>query len=96
MPIIKYTRTSGESVPEGIIDAGYFPNATQDVHIGVGYGIGTELTVVELLAYIKSLHASVPLTKLSVDDPAPTARDVALNDAEVDELVKMWCQERNL
>ena len=96
MAIIRYTKASGESTPAGITDAGYFPNTTQDVYVGIGQGVGTELDAEELMTYVKSLHASVSLTKLSVDNADPTARDVALNNTEVEELVTRGCRERDL
>ena len=50
MAIIKYSYVNGIK-PEGITSAGYWYHPVDRTYIGIGSGVGTELSVDELKTY---------------------------------------------
>ena len=54
MPIIKYTLVNGQA-PSGITDGGWFRNRADNTLIGIGSGVGTELTKAELITRMQEM-----------------------------------------
>ncbi len=56
MAIIKYTLVNGQT-PSGISSGGVWQHPNDNTYIGIGSGIGTELSVNELKTYVKALKS---------------------------------------
>ena len=103
MAIIKYSFVNGEHGnrrPLGLSDHGYFHHLVDDTWIGVGSGVGTELTVAQLKTYVKDVRDNDPAMAYEENPPlAPGSgthvwRDYT--DAEIDTMVDDWCSARGI
>ena len=54
MAIIKYTLVNGQT-PSGITDRGYWQHPTDETFIGIGSGVGTEISKDDLKTYVNQL-----------------------------------------
>jgi len=96
MAIIKYTLVNGQR-PSGITSGGVWHHPNDDTYIGIGSGVGTELSVAELKTYVKSLK---PITKMrhieySGNTPVETVNRQP-TDAELESAVDTWCSDRGI
>ena len=91
MAIIQYNSSIGEVAhseppPSGISDGGYFFDEDTNIAIGIGTGVGTELTKAELITYVVSVR--------NVRWP-PIIERPATND-EKTTMVNDWCTARGI
>ena len=98
MAIIKYTHVNGKK-PSGLTSGGYWRHPVDKTYIGVGSGIGTELSIDELKTYVKSLKSVTNIRHLEWDNrvealasPIPTV-DRPATDSEIEANVDAWCTE---
>jgi len=107
--IIKYQLVNG-SKPSRITDGGYWLNSSQEL-IGIGSGVGTEISKSDLLAYVLAMHAETPMLYVDPDigwpptdkayipyaDPSsdPIPRPV-MTQEQVTATVNAWCTERGI
>ena len=101
MAIIKYQLVDG-TIPPELDDGGYFP--VGDYFIGIGSGVGTELSKSELLEYILADHRINPFnykfnvgtTEVLGVDASDSNGVVQLSPnkttAEVTDEVNDWCR----
>jgi len=98
MAIIKYTYVNGIK-PEGITSAGYWFQPVGRTYIGIGSGVGTELSIDELKTYAKSLtnirHLEWDNEVEALASRTPTV-DRAATDAEIEASVDAWCTEMGI
>ena len=101
MAIIKYSYVNGIK-PEGITSAGYWFHPVDRTYIGIGAGVGTELSVDELKTYVKSLKSVAQIRHIEWDNgvaalssQTPTV-DRAATDAEIEARVDAWCTEMGI
>ena len=98
MAIIKYTYVNGIK-PEGITSAGYWFNPVGRTYIGIGSGVGTELSVDELKTYVKSLtnmrHLEWDNGVEALSSRTPTV-DRPATDSEIEASVDAWCTEMGI
>ena len=95
MAIIKYSYVNGIK-PEGITSAGYWYQPVGRTYIGIGSGVGTELSIDELKTYVKSLtnirHLEWDNAVEVLASRTPTV-DRAATDSEIEASVDAWCTE---
>ena len=95
MAIIKYSYVNGIK-PEGITSAGYWYQPVGRTYIGIGSGVGTELSIDELKTYAKSLtnirHLEWDNGVEARSSRTPTV-DRPPTDAEIESGVDAWCTE---
>ena len=101
MAIIKYTLVNRQA-PLGLSVKGQWHNPVDGTYIGIGSGVGTELSVDELKTYVKSLKSIVNMRHLEWDNevpalasPEPTV-DRPITDAEIESGVDDWCTEMGI
>ena len=98
MAIIKYTYVNGIK-PEGITSAGYWVNPVGRTYIGIGSGVGTELSIDELKTYAKSLtnirHLEWDNGVEARSSRTPTV-DRPATDSEIEADVDAWCTEMGI
>ncbi len=101
MAIIKYTLVDGR-VPSGLSSHGDFRNPVDKTYIGIGSGVGTELSIDELKTYVKSLKSVVDMRHLEWDNevealasPEPTVNRPP-TDSEIEAGVDAWCTEMGI
>ena len=99
MAIIKYTHVNGKKPTSGLTSAGYWRHPVDKTYIGIGSGVGTELSVNELKTYVKSLKSVTNIRHLEWDNrvealasPIPTV-DRPATDSEIEANVDAWCTE---
>ncbi len=80
MAIIKYSLVNGQH-PSGLSSRGDWHHPNEDTFIGVGSGLGTELSIAELKTYVKGLRS---ITNLRRIEPSG---DILLGDVET---VGIW------
>ena len=101
MAIIKYSYVNGIK-PEGITSAGYWFHPVDRTYIGIGAGVGTELSVDELKTYVKSLKSVAQIRHIEWDngEPARSTRtptvDREATDSEIEASVDAWCREMGI
>ena len=95
MAIIKYSYVNGIK-PEGITSAGYWYQPVGRTYIGIGSGVGTELSIDELKTYAKSLtnirHLEWDNEVEALASRTPTV-DRPATDSEIEVSVDAWCTE---
>jgi len=95
MAIIKYSYVNGIK-PEGITSAGYWYQPVGRTYIGIGSGVGTELSIDELKTYVKSLtnirHLEWDNEVEALASRTPTVNRPA-TDSEIEASVDAWCRE---
>tara|TARA_R100000655_G_scaffold106433_1_gene155760 strand:- start:1154 stop:1453 length:300 start_codon:yes stop_codon:yes gene_type:complete len=95
MAIIKYSYVNGIK-PEGITSAGYWYNPVDRTYIGIGSGVGTELSIDELKTRAKSLtgmrHREWDHPIEALASRTPTV-DRPATDSEIEASVDAWCRE---
>ena len=98
MAIIKYTYVNGIK-PEGISSAVYWFNPVGRTYIGIGSGVGTELSIDELKTYAKSLtnirHLEWDNGVEARSSRTPTV-DRPATDSEIEADVDAWCTEMGI
>ena len=101
MAIIKYTLVNGRR-PSGVTQGGFWQNPSDETFIGLGSGVGTELSVNELKTYVKSLKSVTNIRHLEWDNrvealasPIPTV-DRSATDSEIESSVDAWCTEMGI
>ena len=105
MAIIKYTLVNGQT-PSGISSGGVWQHPNDNTYIGIGSGIGTELSVNELKRYVKALKSLTKMRyieygdhpnsrNLIKDNPDPTV-DRQPTDAEIELAVDNWCTAKGI
>ena len=99
MAIIKYTQVNGKRPTSGLTRGGFFYKPEEGTYIGIGSGVGTELSVDELKTYVKSLKSVTNIRHLEWDNevealasPIPTV-DRSATDSEIESSVDAWCTE---
>ena len=102
MAIIKYSLDNGR-IPSYISDGGYFLNDSavdasgnvtytgDSTRVGIGSGVGTELTKAQLLNHVLTIHGQRPWYDRSggLSDDAPLGR--AYTNDEITAQVNAWC-----
>tara|TARA_Y100000296_G_scaffold40763_1_gene47055 strand:+ start:228 stop:536 length:309 start_codon:yes stop_codon:yes gene_type:complete len=101
MAIIKYTLVNGQ-VPSGLSVKGQWHNPEDGTYIGIGSGVGTELSVPELKTYVKSLKSIVNMRHVEWDadpeadaSPEPTVNR-PITDSEIETAIDGWCTEMGI
>ena len=98
MAIIKYSYVNGIK-PEGITSAGYWYQPVGRTYIGIGSGVGTELSIDELKTYAKSLtnirHLEWDNEVEALASRTPTV-DRPATDSEIEADVDAWCTEMGI
>lgn len=109
MAIIKYQLVNG-TVPSGITEGGHWLNSSQEL-IGIGSGVGTEISKSDLLAYVLAMHAETPMLYVDPDigwpptDQAyipyadPSSEPIQrpnMTEEQVTATVNAWCTERGI
>ena len=98
MPIIKYTLVNGQT-PLGMTDPGYWQHTTDNTYIGVGSGVGTELSITQLKTYVKSVFSNSGF-KWSENNPdkpnSGTYSERDFTDSEIETIVDDWCTARGI
>ena len=101
MAIIKYSYVNGIK-PEGITSAGYWFHPVDRTYIGIGSGVGTELSVDELKTYAKALKSVVDIRHREWDNGVearssrtPTV-DRPATDSEIEADVDVWCTDMGI
>ena len=97
MAIIKYSYVNGIK-PEGITSAGYWYQPVGRTYIGIGSGVGTELSIDELKTYIKSINIRHREWDNGVEarsSRTPTV-DRPATDSEKEAIVDAWCTEMGI
>ena len=92
MPIIKYTLVNGQT-PSGITDGGWFLNSADNTLIGIGSGVGTELTKAELITRMQEMGGKYLEMNQGAEDLS-TLRDKTNSEIESD--VNAWCTSKGL
>ena len=100
MAIIKYTLVNGQA-PSGLSSSGDFHSPVDETYIGVGSGVGTEISIDALKTWLKSTK-SVNLRHQEWDNeiealasPEPIL-DRPATDADIEALVDAWCRVKGL
>jgi len=101
MPIIKYTLVNRQT-PSGISSRGDFHNSVDGTYIGIGSGVGTQISVDELKTWLKSKKSEINIRHLEWDNevvalasPEPTL-DRPATDAEIETMVDDWCRVKGI
>ena len=96
MAIIKYTLVNGQT-PSGITDRGYWHNPTDETFIGIGSGVGTEISKADLKTYVKSLKSIVAMRHIEYDGSTPVELvNREPTDAEIESQIDAWCSARGI
>ena len=96
MAIIKYTLVNGQT-PSGLSSRGDWRNPVEDTFIGVGSGLGTELSIAELKTYVKALRSVTNLRHIEYDeDTGVETVNRQYTDAEIESSVDAWCTARGI
>ena len=99
MAIIRYSFVNGQ-VPSEITDSGHYHHLVDDTWIGVGSGVGTELTVAQLKTYVKDVRDNNPAMAYEENPPIVVGSGTyvrrAYTDAEIDTMVDDWCSARGI
>jgi len=96
MPIIKYTLVNRQT-PSGISSAGDFHNSVDDTYIGIGSGVGTEISVAELKTWLKSKKSEINILHQEWDNEIEALAsqlpilERPATDAEIETMVDAWC-----
>jgi|TARA_R110002020_G_scaffold270306_2_gene485619 ribose 5-phosphate isomerase len=101
MAIIRYTLVDGQH-PSGLSVKNQWRNPVDGTFIGIGSGVGTELSIDELKTHAKSLKSIFNMRYQEWDNevqalasPIPTV-DRAATDAEIESDVDNWCREMGI
>ena len=96
MAIIKYTLVNGRT-PSGLSSRGDWYSPAEDTYIGVGSGLGTELSIAELKTYVKGLKSITNMLYMEYggDTPVETVSR-PYTDAELETAVDAWCSARGI
>ena len=101
MAIIKYTLVNGQA-PSGLSSSGDFHSPVDETYIGVGSGVGTEISIDELKTRLKSIKSVKDIRHREWDNEIralaslePTV-DRAATDAEIETMVDDWCTARGI
>ena len=101
MAIIKYTLVNGRT-PSGLSSSGDFHSPVDETYIGVGSGVGTEISIDELKPRLKSIKSVKDIRHREWDNEIralaslePTV-DRAATDAEIETMVDDWCTARGI
>ena len=92
MRIIKYTLVNGQT-PSGITDGGWFLNSADNTLIGIGSGVGIELTKAELITRMQEMGGKYLEMNQGAEDLS-TLRDKTNSEIESD--VNAWCTSKGL
>tara|TARA_Y100000310_G_C20267169_1_gene616309 strand:- start:62 stop:355 length:294 start_codon:yes stop_codon:yes gene_type:complete len=96
MAIIKYTLVNGRT-PSGLSSRGDWYNPVEDTYIGVGSGLGTELSIAELKTYVKALRSVTNLIHVEYNrDTQVETVGSPYTDAEIETAVDAWCTARGI
>ena len=96
MAIIKYTLVNGQR-PSGITSGSAWRHPNDETYIGIGSGVGTELSVAELKTYVKSLKSITNLRHIEYDgDTDIVTVSRPYTDAELETAVDAWCTARGI
>jgi hypothetical protein len=99
MAIIKYTQVNGKRPTSGLTRGGFFYKPEEGTYIGVGSGVGTELSVDELKTYVKSMtndyHVEWDNEVQALASPIPTV-DRPATDSEIESSIDIWCTEMGI
>ena len=98
MAIIKYTLVNGRK-PSGITQGSFWHNPSDETYVGIGSGVGTELSINELKTYVKSLpnihYVEWDNNVQALASPIPTV-DRTATDSEIEASVDAWCTEMGI
>ena len=96
MAIIKYTLVNRKR-PSGITSRADWHHPNDDTFIGIGSGVGTELSVAELKTYVKSLRSVTNMLHIEYDGNTPVVTvNRQYTDAEIESSVDAWCTARGI
>ncbi len=96
MAIIKYTLVNGRT-PSGLSSRGSWYSPVEDTYIGVGSGLGTELSIAELKTYVKALRSVTNLRHIEYDEDTEVETvNRPYTDAELETAVDVWCTARGI
>ena len=96
MAIIKYTLVNGQT-PSGITDRGYWQHPTAETFIGIGSGVGTEISKDDLKTYVKSLKSITNIRHIEYDGSTPVELvNREPTDAEIESQIDAWCSARGI
>ena len=101
MAIIKYTLVDGR-VPSGLSSSGDFHSPVDETYIGIGSGVGTEISIDELKTWLKAIKSVINIRHQEWDNEIralaslePTL-DRPATDAEIETMVDDWCTARGI
>ena len=96
MAIIKYSLVNGRT-PSGLSSRGDWRNPVEDTFIGVGSGLGTELSIAELKTYVKALRSVTNMMHMEYDgDTGVATVSRPYTDAEIESSVDAWCTAKGI
>ena len=98
MAIIKYTQVNGRR-PSGVTQGSFWHNSSDETFIGLGSGVGTELSIDELKAYVKLLP-NIRHVEWDTDPEADASDEPTVNrtptDADISSGIDAWCTEMGI
>ena len=92
MAIIKYTLVNGQT-PSGITDGGWFLNSADNTLIGIGSGVGIELTKAELITRMQEIGGRYMELNHGIEDVSTLRYKT---DSEIESEVNAWCSVRGI
>tara|TARA_Y100001951_G_scaffold95834_1_gene93739 strand:- start:128 stop:421 length:294 start_codon:yes stop_codon:yes gene_type:complete len=96
MAIIKYTLVNGQT-PSGLSSRGDWHSPVEETYIGVGSGLGTELSIAELKTYVKGLKSITNMLYMEYDGDTPVVTvNRQYTDAEIESAVDAWCTAKGI
>ena len=96
MAIIKYTLVNGRT-PSGLSSRGDWHSPVEETYIGVGSGLGTELSIAELKTYVKGLRSITNMRYMEFDGETPIETvNRQYTDTEIETAVDTWCTARGI
>ena len=101
MAIIKYTLVNGRT-PSGLSSSGDFHSPVDETYIGVGSGVGTEISIDELKTWLKSIKSVKDIRHQEWDNEIQALSslepilDRPATDAEIEALVDTWCAVKGI
>jgi len=96
MAIIKYSLVNGQH-PSGLSSRGDWHHPNEDTFIGVGSGLGTELSIAELKTYVKALGSVTNMLHIEYDGETPIETvNRQYTDAEIETAVDTWCTSKGI
>ena len=96
MAIIKYTLVNGQT-PSGITDRGYWQHPRDETVIGIGSGVGTDISKDDLNTYVKSLKSITNIRHIEYDGSTPVELvNREPTDAEIESQIDAWCSARGI